>query len=77
MDFNREINFSSTPVRRIRFRGDAFQSDNEPLLENDNNDDYNNSKSSEPTRERGLFTFLFLSRNLKRPRNHNFFSFPF
>ena len=60
MDFNREINFSSTPVRRIRFRGDVFQNDNEPLLENDSNDDHNNSRNNEPMRERGLFTF-FLS----------------
>lgn len=57
MDFNREMNFSSTPVKRIRFRGDSFKAETEPLLENDNSDDFNSARNGEILKERGLFTF--------------------
>jgi hypothetical protein len=59
MDFNREINFSSTPVKRIRFRGDSFQSEIEPLLENDNSDEFASSRNGEMPKERGLFTSFY------------------
>jgi transmembrane anterior posterior transformation protein 1 len=68
MEFNREINFSSTPVKRkIRFRGDSFQTESEPLIENDNSDEYNSSRNSENPRERSLFTFS----PSKKTRHHN------
>lgn len=58
MDF-KEINFSSTPVKRIRFRGDSFQTENDLLMDNDNNDDVHSARNGEIPRERGLLTFFF------------------
>lgn len=57
MEF-KEINFNSTPVKRIRFRGDSFQTENDPLIENDDSDEGFSSKNGEISRERGLFTFF-------------------
>lgn len=58
MDF-KEVSFSSTPVKRIRFRGDSFQTETDPLIENDTSDDAYSGKNGEIPRERGLFTFFF------------------
>lgn len=57
MDF-KEINFNSTPVKRIRFRGDTFQTETDPLIENDDGNDVYSFKNCEIPRERGLFTFF-------------------
>lgn len=51
---------SSTPIKRIRFRGDSFQSENEPLLDPEYYDEVQSTKNGEIPRERGLFTFKFI-----------------
>lgn len=58
MEF-KEINFASTPVKRIRFRGDSLASDGEPLLQTEYDEDVSFKRNSEQQRE-GLFT-IFLS----------------
>lgn len=47
---------TSTPIKRIRFRGDSFQADNEPLLDNDFCDEPSSTKNGDLPKERGLFT---------------------
>ena len=47
---------TSTPIKRIRFRGDSFQADNEPLLDNDSCDEPSSTKNGDLPKERGLFT---------------------
>lgn len=59
MDF-KEVNFSSTPIKRIRFRGDSFQTENDPLIDVDNSDEVHSSRNGDIPRERGLFTFFTL-----------------
>lgn len=56
MDF-KEVNFSSTPVKRIRFRNDLLQTEAEPLIQNDVDDDVNSMRNGEIPKE-GLFTFF-------------------
>lgn len=48
---------TSTPIKRIRFRGDSFQ-ETEPLLDNDYCDEPYSTKNGElpKEREKGLFT---------------------
>lgn len=54
-----EFNFASTPVKRIRFRGDSLQSDGEPLLPTDFDDDTTFKRNGDAPKE-GLFTiFLY------------------
>lgn len=57
MDF-KEVNFNSTPMKRIRFRGDLLQTENELLIDNETSDEVHSSKNGEIPRPRGLFTFL-------------------
>lgn len=64
MEF-KEISFSSTPVKRIRFRGDSFQTENDPLLDNDDSEDTSGVRNGEIPRQRGLFTFV-----IGETRNH-------
>lgn len=59
---------TSTPIKRIRFRGDSFQADSEPLLDNDFCDEPNSTKNGELPKERGLFT----KKSLLRHVNNNF-----
>lgn len=75
MDF-KEINFTSSPVKRIRFRGDTFQTETDPLIENDDGDDVYSYKNCDIPRERGLFTFFFISRQFLviRKDTQSFFS---
>lgn len=52
---------TSTPIKRIRFRGDSFQ-ETEPLLDNDYCDEPHSTKNGEMPKEReyrGLFTVQF------------------
>lgn len=46
---------TSTPIKRIRFRGDSFQADNEPLLDGDFCDEPISTKNGELPKEKGLF----------------------
>jgi hypothetical protein len=48
---------TSTPIKRIRFRGDSFQ-ETEPLLDNDHCDEPHSTKNGELPKERGLFTMF-------------------
>jgi hypothetical protein len=57
MDF-KEINFSSTPVKRIRFRNDLLQTEAEPLIQNDLDDELNLMRNGDIPREGFLFTFF-------------------
>lgn len=43
---------TSTPIKRIRFRGDSFQ-ETEPLLDNDYCDESHITKSGEMPKEKG------------------------
>lgn len=60
MDF-KEINFNSSPVKRIRFRGDSFQTENEPLIDNEMSEESTGLRNGEIPRERGLFTYFLIS----------------
>lgn len=61
---------SSTPVKRIRFRGDSFQADADLLLDHDASDDLFQARNAEIQRERGLFTYSTISpRNSERIDN--------
>lgn len=55
-----EFNFASTPVKRIRFRGDSLQSDGEPLLPTDFDDDTTFKRNGDAPKE-GLFTIFFMT----------------
>lgn len=50
---------TSTPIKRIRFRGDSFQSESEQLLENEFFDEVHSTKNGEIPRSKGLFIFEF------------------
>lgn len=70
MDF-KEINFSSTPVKKIRFRGDSFQTETDSLLDNDYSDEVHSLRNAEIPKGKGLFTFLF--RLLSKKDTQSFF----
>lgn len=56
---------TSTPIKRIRFRGDSFQ-ETEPLLQdNDNCEEPSSTKIPDLPKERGLFMkYNFVSRHV-------------
>jgi hypothetical protein len=63
---------SSTPIKRIRFRGDSLQ-DSDPSFDNDFCDEPLIPKYGEIPRERGKFTFIVaLSLIIIITRNQNF-----
>ncbi|CRK99214.1 CLUMA_CG012486, isoform B [Clunio marinus] len=70
------MEFSSTPVKRIRFRGDSFQAENEFLLDNDNTEDFHTFKNGEIPKENeqanfGLLDFLRVELNRGYCLNHD------
>jgi hypothetical protein len=59
---------TSTPIKRLRFRGDSFQAENEPLIDHSFNDEPVSTKNGDLPREKGLFTiakefFIFTTRH--------------
>lgn len=60
---------TSTPIKRIRFRGDSFQGEIEPLLDNEHSDEIYNTKNGENSIENGLFTYFYLLNFLKTRKN--------
>lgn len=60
---------TSTPIKRIRFRGDSFQAENEPLLDNDFCDEPSCTKNGDLPKERSLFTI----NRFRHVNNSNFY----
>jgi hypothetical protein len=57
---------TSTPVKRIRFRGDSFQSESESLLDNDYSDEVHSTKNGDISRNKGLFTKISMQKTRQR-----------